>query len=225
MKEFITIEENNKIELVIKKSKFICDIIKVETIEEAEKNINQIRKKYYDAKHHCIAYRIMQENKVIERSNDDGEPSGTAGMPMLNILQKNNLCNVLVVVTRYFGGILLGTGGLSRAYSDVTLESIAESTKIKNILGIEIQIVLDYNNLEKFKYYCRKNDISIINISYADVIECKVEIEEDKNEQILEDFELKNINIIEYKILRKKYIYKSIWKQYFYIKNYQILEI
>ena len=81
------------------------------------KIIKEIRKKYYDAKHNCIAYRIIENGRIVEKASDDGEPSGTAGAPMLNILQKNNLANVLIIVTRYFGGILLGTGGLVRAYS------------------------------------------------------------------------------------------------------------
>ena len=116
--DFISIESNISSEIVEKKSKFICNLIKVQSQEEAEKMIKQIRKKYFDARHNCIAYRVMEEGQIIERFSDDGEPSGTAGAPMLNILQKNNLVNVLIVVTRYFGGILLGTGGLVRAYQN-----------------------------------------------------------------------------------------------------------
>ena len=121
MQEFFTIKENVLAEIVEKKSKFIANLFYIESQQEAEKIIKQIKKKYYDARHNCIAYRVIENDSVIEKSSDDGEPSGTAGAPMLNILQKNNLCNVLVVVTRYFGGILLGTGGLVRAYSNCSM--------------------------------------------------------------------------------------------------------
>ena len=104
---FKTIEENVSCEIVEKKSRFIADIFYVENRQEAENKIKDVKKKYYDAKHHCFAYSIFTENGRLDRFSDDGEPSGTAGSPMLNILITNNLCNVLVVVTRYFGGILL----------------------------------------------------------------------------------------------------------------------
>lgn len=124
MEEFVTIKDNVQFELVEKKSRFIANLFYVESTQEAENVIKEIRKKYYDAKHNCIAYRIIENERIEERANDDGEPSGTAGAPMLNILQKNNLANILIIVTRYFGGILLGTGGLVRAYSARFIRSI-----------------------------------------------------------------------------------------------------
>ena len=156
MDSFITIKQNVQTELVVKKSKFICNLIKVESQEEVENMIKTFKKKYHDARHNCVAYRVIENEQIIEKSSDDGEPSGTAGGPMLNILQKNNLCNVLVVVTRYFGGILLGTGGLVRAYSDVTLQAIDIIEKIEKTMGIEAEAEVEYNNLETFKYYCKK---------------------------------------------------------------------
>ena len=140
MEKFISIKENVQTEIVVKKSKFICNLIKIESQEEAEDYIRKIKKKYYDARHNCVAYRVIENEQVVEKSSDDGEPSGTAGGPMLNILQKNNLGNILVVVTRYFGGILLGTGGLVRAYSDATLDAIdqgAVSLRVsQNVFGV-----------------------------------------------------------------------------------------
>ena len=124
-----TIEDHVAEELIEKKSKFIADVFYVETIKEVEKKIKQIRKKYYDAKHHCFAYRILQNNAIIEKASDDGEPSKTAGSPMLQVLNKNELVNILVVVTRYFGGILLGTGGLVRAYTQAT-QNVLKKAKI-----------------------------------------------------------------------------------------------
>lgn len=209
---FITIKENVNAEIVVKKSKFICNLIKAETQEEAENIIKQIKKKYYDARHNCIAYRILEDEKIIEKSSDDGEPSGTAGGPMLNILQKNNLCNVVVVVTRYFGGILLGTGGLVRAYSDATLEAIDISQKVEKCLGIEAEVEIEYNNLETFKYYCRINNIFIEDLNYSDKIICKIQFEEKVKPQLLEDFEAKKINLIDLRFLSKKIISKSIIK-------------
>ena len=212
MENFITIKENVKTEIVVKKSKFIANLIKVESQEEAENTIKEIKKKYFDARHNCVAYRVIEDERVVEKSSDDGEPSGTAGGPMLNILQKNNLANCLVVVTRYFGGILLGTGGLVRAYSDATVEAIENSEKVQKCLGIEAEVNLDYNNLENFKYYCKINNINIENIEFSDIIVCKIELEEKKKSKLVEDFETKKVNLINLKILNKKLINKSIIK-------------
>lgn len=212
MNEFITIKENVEYVLTEKKSKFIANLIKVNTKEEAEKCIQTLKKQYYDARHNCVAYRVLEDEKIIEKSSDDGEPSGTAGAPMLNILQKNNLCNVLIVVTRYFGGILLGTGGLVRAYSDALDYAIKKSTIEKQVVGFELQVILDYGEFEKLQYYCRKNDIKIANTNYLENIICILEMEEDKKDKLLEDFNSRSINLSDVKILDKKMIEKSIVK-------------
>lgn len=119
-----TIKEDVTAQIVEKKSKFISDLCYVSTVEDAESKIAQIHKKYYDAKHHCYAYRIQTKEGILEKASDDGEPSGTAGAPMLQLLKKQELTNVIIVVTRYFGGILLGTGGLVRAYTEATKEAL-----------------------------------------------------------------------------------------------------
>lgn len=209
MKEFITIKENVVAEIVEKKSKFIASLIYVDNTQDAENIIKDIKKKYFDARHNCIAYRIVEDEKIVERSSDDGEPSGTAGAPMLTILQKNNLANVLVIVTRYFGGILLGTGGLVRAYSESTIKAIEEADKVEMILGEELEVVLDYNNFENFKYYCKNNEINIVNPQYTENIACKIEINADKKQKLMGDFETKKINLKEIRELSKKYIIKS----------------
>ena len=210
MKEFITIQENVQAEIVEKKSKFIANLIYIEKVEEAEDVIKNTKKKYFDAKHNCIAYRVVEDNQIIERSSDDGEPSGTAGAPMLTILQKNNLANIVVIVTRYFGGILLGTGGLVRAYSDSLLKAISSSKLCKKCLGVEMEVVLEYSNYENFKYYCKNKEISIVDVQYAEEIVCKIELEDDKRMQLLEDFETKKVMIQNLKDLSQKYISKSI---------------
>lgn len=212
MESFISIKDNVQTELLVKKSKFICNLIKVDTQEEAENIIKKLKKKYFDARHNCVAYRVIEDERVIEKASDDGEPSGTAGGPMLNILKKNNLCNVVAVVTRYFGGILLGTGGLVRAYSDSLLNSVEISEKTEKCIGNEYQVMLDYNNLETFKYYCKINNIFISDCNYSDVVVCKIQLEEVKSKKLIDDFETKKVNLINLKFLSKKLIDKCIIK-------------
>lgn len=212
MEEFFTIKENVKEEIVEKKSKFIANLFYVESKQDAENIIKEMKKKYHDARHNCVAYRVIEDDTLLEKSSDDGEPSGTAGSPMLDILKKYELCNVLVVVTRYFGGILLGTGGLVRAYSSATIQAIENSTKIQKCNGYELEVKLDYNNLEVFKYYCRNYGINITNTEYLDVVSCKIEVENTKKAKLIKDVETKEINIIDIKILCKKYINKSVEK-------------
>ena len=212
MNNFISIKKNVETEIIVKKSKFICNLIRVESQKEAEESIKKIKKKYYDARHNCVSYRVIEDEQIVEKSSDDGEPSGTAGGPMLNILQKNNLCNVLVIVTRYFGGILLGTGGLARAYSDATFEAINFAEKIEECIGLEAEVELDYNNLETFKYYCKKNDIYIKDYEYSEKIICKIQLEECNKERLIDDFNTKKVNLINLKFLSKKLIDKSIIK-------------
>ena len=212
MEEFATILKDEIAEIVEKKSKFIANIYYVETIEQVEEKIKEIRKKYHDAKHHCIAYRIISNNQIIEKSSDDGEPSGTAGAPMLNILQRSNLCNVLVVVTRYFGGILLGTGGLVRAYSDVTQKVIEKSKIIYKIPGVEVEVKLEYSNLDNFKYYCRNNNIKITNIEYLENLNLKIEMEKNRKNIFLEEIRLETLKIQEIGQFKEKYIDKTVEK-------------
>lgn len=212
MEQFMTILKDEKTDIVEKKSKFIASIGYVENVETAEAKIREIKKKYYDAKHNCIAYRVIENGRVIEKASDDGEPSGTAGGPMLNILQKNNLCNLVVVVTRYFGGILLGTGGLVRAYSEATQKVIEKSIKVSKVEGVEIKIKLDYPNLEIFKYYCKNNEINITRIDYYEDIILKIEMENNRKNTFLKDIETKTLNIKEFQVIGEKYINKTVEK-------------
>ena len=202
----ITIKEHAKSEIVEKKSKFIANIFFVENVEEAENKIKETKKEYHDARHNCSCYRVIEEGKIVEKQSDDGEPSGTAGGPMLNILQKRDLVNVVAIVTRYFGGILLGTGGLVRAYSDATQNAIDSAEKNEIILGVEYEVKVDYSNLEKLKYYAKINNINIINIEFQNDILCTLQIANENEKQFLEDIEKKNLSIIEYKKICEKYI-------------------
>ena len=205
-------EEHVEAEIVEKKSKFIANIFYVNTTEMAEDIIKKTDKKYFDARHNCYAYSIKNINENVKRFSDDGEPSGTAGAPILNIIEKNEINNILVIVTRYFGGILLGTGGLVRAYSDSLINAIKIAKKQAKILGCEMFVELEYTEFEKFKYYCRKNNIAIKNVNYLDNVTCNLELEEDKKAKLMEDYNNKSINLRDIKFLDKKLISKSIIK-------------
>ena len=202
----ITIKDNIESEIVEKRSKFIANIYHVQSREEAENKIKQVRKKYYDSKHNCNSYRVIENGSIIEKASDDGEPSGTAGGPMLNILQKNDLCNIVVIVTRYFGGILLGTGGLVRAYSEATLKAINEAEKLEFTQGKVFEVKTDYSNFESLKYYCKKNNIMIDDVQYLDEIICNLEIINDDVTKFLEDIEKRNVNLIEFREIGEKYV-------------------
>ena len=133
---------------------------------------------------------------------------GTAGAPILNVLEKNNLCNVLLVVTRYFGGILLGAGGLVRAYTASAVKAIEVAKIVQEEEGYEIEVVVDYQNFEKLKYYCNKNNIKIVKIDYKDVIICNLEVTEQEKESLIKEYN-KTVNILEYKVIRERAIRKN----------------
>lgn len=179
-----TILANSSSELDVKKSKFIANIIKITDEQDAKEKLNQIRKEYSDARHNCYAY-IVYDNETktkIEKSSDDREPSGTAGIPMLTLLQKNNLVNVLIVVTRYFGGILLGTGGLVRAYTDSSKQALEAAKIIELQYGEILEYCIEYDEFEYFKYICEKNNIEIVKTEYSNNIKAIIKLkEEDKS--------------------------------------------
>ncbi len=205
-----TIKQNVQAEIIEKKSKFIANLIYVQTQEQAEEELNKIRKEYYDAKHNCFAYRITTQAGIINKSSDDGEPSKTAGAPILNIITKNELTNVLVVVTRYFGGILLGTGGLVRAYSQSTQEAIKRAEFVIEEKGYELEIRLNYNDFEKFKFYCKEKNIEIINVMYNEKIICNIELNNAEKDKLLNNLKELSFKIEEYKVIKQKNIRKNI---------------
>lgn len=212
MESFKTIEHDSIAEIEEKKSKFIGQVFYVNNVQQAEQKLQEIRKKYFDAKHHCYAYRIL-ENGIKSKFSDDGEPSGTAGAPILNILTKKDLCNVIVIVTRYFGGTLLGTGGLIRAYSEATLLALDNAGIVTQEPGEEMEVIIKYSELDKFKYYCHKQGITILNIVYDSSIKCIIETNKEEKEKIISKNN-KNFQILKYEHLKEKYIRKKekIWK-------------
>lgn len=150
MEKFI-IKEGGQGEIVEKKSRFIATVLPIDTEEEALQYIEKIKKKYWDARHNCFAF-VIGSNNEIQRCSDDGEPQGTAGKPILETLLNENLHNTLIVVTRYFGGTLLGTGGLVRAYGQSSKEGIRNSVIQKVCEGISFKLTVDYNSIGKIKY-------------------------------------------------------------------------
>ena len=151
MSEYKIVYKGGTGEIVEKKSRFIASVFKVESEDEALEIIEQTRKKYWDARHNCFAF-VIGSNNEIQRFSDDGEPQGTAGKPILETLLNENLHNTLIVVTRYFGGTLLGTGGLVRAYGQSSKEGIRNSVIQKVCEGISFKLTVDYNSIGKIKY-------------------------------------------------------------------------
>lgn len=185
-----TIKENVSAELVEKKSKFIANLFYIESREEAEDIIKMQKKKYYDARHNCYAFRVLGEDGIIEKSSDDGEPSGTAGAPMLNILSKMEITNVLVIVTRYFGGILLGTGGLVKAYSNSTKLALEKAEISMLEEGFVYKLELNYSDLENFKYFMKNNEIKILKEEYFENVKLSIFVPKNK----IDCLNLNNIN-------------------------------
>lgn len=160
-------EEETKIEE--KKSIFICNMKNVESEEDARSFISSVRKKYNDAKHNVYAY-VIGQNSEIQKCSDDGEPHGTAGMPVLQIILKKKLTNTAAVVTRYFGGILLGASGLIRTYARAAKEAVDKSEKVEVLCGNKITLTFDYGIYDKLQYFFNNNNIKIEKTSYTDVV-------------------------------------------------------
>lgn len=204
---FKTISEKEvQAEIIEKKSKFIANMYYVESVEEAEEKIKEVKKQYFDARHNCYAFSIYTKERVIDRFSDDGEPSGTAGAPMLNILNSKGLTNVLVVVTRYFGGILLGTGGLVRAYTGAMQEALNKVQEIEKEIGLEVSVEVSYSDFEKFKYYLKQNEINLIKSEYIENVISVIEITNEQLEKIQKSMNDLNFKILNMNVLGEKYI-------------------
>lgn len=167
---YLVVYKGGEGEIVEKKSRFIATVCPVETEEAAVDFINEMKKKYWDARHNCSAF-VIGERQEMTRCSDDGEPAQTAGRPMLDVLLKEGITNVAVVVTRYFGGVLLGTGGLVRAYQSATQAGLAASKIIEKCQGTKLVIHTDYNGLGKLQYLFGQQKLAILNTEYgADVV-------------------------------------------------------
>ncbi len=171
-------------EIVEKKSRFIANVFPVQTPEEALAYIEQMKKKYYDARHNCFAY-VIGPNHEWMRSSDDGEPSGTAGHPMLDILTGAGVHNALVVITRYFGGTLLGTGGLVRAYSEAAKRGLENSVVVTKKSGKKMSIRTDYNGIGKLQYLIAMLELTELECEYGEGVNIVLLVPEGKEEKLI----------------------------------------
>lgn len=186
LKQYKTIEKDGAFEIEIKKSRFICHLKRVENEEEAVAFIDSIKKEHAKATHNCSAYLIGDRDEV-QRAHDDGEPSGTAGVPMLEVLKKEELKNVAAVVTRYFGGIKLGAGGLIRAYGNAVSKTVAEIGLVEGSLQQEVQAEIEYPALGKVENLLRESTYTIKEILYTDKVTFVCLVKEDQVEQFQAD--------------------------------------
>lgn len=177
--------EGGEGEIVEKKSRFIATVKPVHSEQEAIDFINELKKKYWDATHNCSAF-VVGSRQEIQRCSDDGEPQGTAGRPMLDVLLGEEIHDVAVVVTRYFGGTLLGTGGLVRAYSRAVQEGLRKSKVIEKVLGSRLVIGTDYNGIGKIQYLLGQRGIPVVDSRYTDVVELEILIEESAVSELLD---------------------------------------
>lgn len=184
---YFTIKDEAKAQFEEKRSEFIGYAKRVNTEEEAKEFVAKIKSMHKQATHNCSAY-IIGENKNIQRYSDDGEPQGTAGIPILEVIKKNQLTDVVVVVTRYFGGILLGAGGLVRAYSKGASEAIKVGGIVEKVKGVELRATFEYDLLGKIQYFCEKNNIYIEDTIYTDKVEIIIYCESTKLEKLTKDF-------------------------------------
>lgn len=184
-----TIKENIIREYEINKSRFITLIYKINNEDDVKKYLNDVKNKYKDATHYCYGY-IIDSNY---RFSDDGEPGGTAGAPIFNVINENNLNNVLCIVVRYFGGIKLGAGGLVRAYSNCVSKTLIEAIKMKIIDGYQIELNIEYENIDRIDYLLR--DKQVIYKEFNDKIKYIINIDKE-NLDILDNFKYKIIKEI-----------------------------
>lgn len=180
------ITENATGEYEEKKSKFIAYVAPVSTEEEALNFIASIKKKHYDARHNCSAF-IIGDDKSLIRSSDDGEPSGTAGKPMLEVLNGANLTNVVAVVTRYFGGVLLGTGGLVRAYTEAIKDALSNATFASITYCSDIMVKVSYTDVNNMQYYLSNNEIMLIDTKYAEDVIFEIRVDALLEEKVHKD--------------------------------------
>lgn len=166
-------------EIVEKKSRFIANVFQVMDEEQANEYIYNMKKQYYDARHNCYAY-VCGDNNEVQKFSDDGEPSGTAGKPIMDIITSLDIRNCLIVVTRYFGGTLLGTGGLIRAYQSSAKAGIEQSDVVDVYEGAIASIDADYNNVGKLQYICSDMGVEIIKSDYGENVHMEVLMERDK---------------------------------------------
>lgn len=185
LEHYLTVKSDGSYEINIQKSRFIGYVKRAESEIEAQDFIQSIKKKHHDATHNCSAYMIGEHDQ-IQKANDDGEPSGTAGVPMLEVLKQMNLKDTVVVVTRYFGGIKLGAGGLIRAYGNATSEAIRAVGVVKRQRMQGYTVIVDYTLLGKIENELRQSDYILNDIVYVEHVECSVFVQVDQTDRFIE---------------------------------------
>ncbi|HFI0035430.1 TPA: YigZ family protein [Streptococcus suis] len=184
MKEFKTIKEDGIVEEEIKKSRFICFMKRVTSEEEARDFINKIKKEHYKATHNCSAF-VLGKNMEIKRSSDDGEPSGTAGVPMLTVLENHQLTNVVTVVTRYFGGIKLGAGGLIRAYAGAVASAVKEIGVVEVKEQEGISITMSYAQYQEFANWRAERGLEEFDTQFTTEVSTMIFVDKEHLEETL----------------------------------------
>lgn len=181
--EFRTIKEDGQVQEEIKKSRFICHAKRVYSEEEARDFITAIKKEHYKATHNCSAF-IIGERSEIKRTSDDGEPSGTAGVPMLGVLENHNLTNICVVVTRYFGGIKLGAGGLIRAYAGSVALAVKEIGIIETKEQVGIAIQMSYTQYQEYNNFLKEHTLMELDTNFTDQVDTMIYVDKEEKENI-----------------------------------------
>lgn len=192
---YFTLAKDGQHELEIKKSRFLCTLKRLQTEEEAKEAIHALKKEHYRANHNCSAF-ILGKKAEVQRSSDDGEPSGTAGMPILEVLRKNQLVDVLAVVTRYFGGIKLGAGGLIRAYSNATSTTLETLGIVEAKLQQELLLTIDYSQQRIFEHFLAEFPDVLKETRYTEKIDYVLSIDEAE----IPDFRAKIIDLLSGKV-------------------------
>ncbi len=189
MKEYFITSEEGLGEVVEKKSRFIGQVIPIESEEEAIEKIESLKKEYWDARHNCYAF-VVGANNEVQRFSDDGEPQGTAGKPILEVLLNKNVHNTLILVTRYFGGTLLGTGGLIRAYGQAAIEGLKDAEIMKVSDGVSFELSVDYESIGKIKYNMVQFGVGDAEETYTEGVTLKIQMKKD-------DFEAFKTSVID----------------------------
>lgn len=176
---YFTIQKTGRGEYEEKKSRFLGEAIPVQTEDDVQEELARIRKQYYDARHHCSAY-VLGEKRDRKKASDDGEPQGSAGLPILNVIEGAQCTGVLIVVTRYFGGTLLGTGGLVRAYTNAAKAALADAGPVCMREGELLELVMDYSFLDPVRYFLGREGIQSESIDYADRVTQRIVVPAEK---------------------------------------------
>jgi len=207
LQNYKTIAATGSHEKDIKKSRFIAHVAQTFSEDEANAFIKQIREQESGATHNCTAFIVM-ENVLIERMSDDGEPSGTAGSPILNVLQQQGLQNVTAVVTRYFGGIKLGAGGLIRAYSSTTAEAVKEIGLVETRIQQGFELSIPYHMFDKFENYAKNEKMTLENKQFAADIKCEIYLDLDTVDQAVQN--IKDLFFYQITLKETEQTYKQI---------------